>query len=65
MKIWPRHSWEGNIRMDHTEIRWEDVDWIHLAQDIVQWRHYCEHGNEPWGSMKNGNFLTSLATISS
>jgi hypothetical protein len=28
----PRHRWENNIRMDLTEIRWEDVDWIHLAQ---------------------------------
>jgi hypothetical protein len=24
-----RHRWEGNIRMDLTEIQWEGVDWIH------------------------------------
>ena len=24
--------WEGNIKIDFWEIRWEDVDWIHLAQ---------------------------------
>jgi hypothetical protein len=23
----------GNIRMDLREIRWESVDWMHLAQD--------------------------------
>jgi hypothetical protein len=25
--------WEDNIRMDLTEIGWEVVDWINLAQD--------------------------------
>jgi hypothetical protein len=24
--------------MDHKEIRCEDVDWVHMAQDRVQWR---------------------------
>jgi hypothetical protein len=27
----PRHRKEDNIRMDLGEIRWEGVDWIHLA----------------------------------
>jgi hypothetical protein len=27
----PRRRWEDNIRMDFREIRWEDVDWMHLA----------------------------------
>jgi len=27
----------NNVRMDHREIRWDGVDWIHLAQDRVQW----------------------------
>jgi hypothetical protein len=34
----PRRRWEDNIRMDLTEIGWEGVDWIHLAQDRDQWR---------------------------
>jgi hypothetical protein len=25
------------IRMDHREIEWEGVDWMHLAQDRNQW----------------------------
>jgi hypothetical protein len=29
---------EENIRMDIREMRWEDVDWIHLAQDRDHWR---------------------------
>jgi hypothetical protein len=26
-----------DIRMYFREIRWEDVDWIHMAQDRDQW----------------------------
>jgi hypothetical protein len=28
-----RCRWEDNIRMDLREIRWEVVDWMHVAQD--------------------------------
>jgi hypothetical protein len=34
----PRRRLEDNIGMDLREIEWEDVDWIHLAQDRNQWR---------------------------
>jgi hypothetical protein len=34
----PRRRWEYNVRMYLREIRWEVVDWIHLAQDRDQWR---------------------------
>jgi len=30
--------WGDNIRMELKEIGWEGVNWIHLAQDTVQWR---------------------------
>jgi hypothetical protein len=26
-------GWEDNIRINLREIWWQDVDWIHLAQD--------------------------------
>jgi hypothetical protein len=29
---------EDNVRMDVREIRWEVVEWMHLAQDRDQWR---------------------------
>jgi len=29
---------------------------MHLAQDTDQWQA-CEHGNEPEGSIKGGEFL--------
>jgi hypothetical protein len=32
-----RHRWEDNIRLDHREIEWEYVDWVHLAQDRDRW----------------------------
>jgi len=33
----PRRRREDNIRMDLRETGWEDVDWMHLAQDRNQW----------------------------
>jgi hypothetical protein len=27
------HRWKNTIKMDSKEIRWEFVDWIHLAQN--------------------------------
>jgi hypothetical protein len=33
----PRHRWEDTI-MDLMEIRWEAVEWMHLAQDRDHWR---------------------------
>jgi hypothetical protein len=32
-----RHSWKENFSMYPREIGWEDVDWIHLAQDRDKW----------------------------
>jgi hypothetical protein len=34
----PRRRREDNIRMDLKEVVWEDVEWMHLAQDREQWR---------------------------
>jgi hypothetical protein len=34
----PRRRWVYNIKMDHTEIGWDGMDWIDLAQDRDQWR---------------------------
>jgi hypothetical protein len=36
--VGPRRRWEDNIKMDLRETGWEGVDWIHLAQDMDQWR---------------------------
>jgi hypothetical protein len=55
-----KHIWEDNIRMVLTEIIWEPVDWIHMAQDRDQWRDLV-NTNEPWGSVKGGKFLEELS----
>jgi hypothetical protein len=33
-----RRKWMNNIKMDPREIGTDDMDWIDLAQDRVQWR---------------------------
>jgi hypothetical protein len=34
----PTRRWVYNIKMDLTEIWWDGIDWIDLAQDRDQWR---------------------------
>jgi hypothetical protein len=34
----PWRRWKYNIRKDLREIGWEDVDWMHVAQDRNQWQ---------------------------
>jgi hypothetical protein len=41
--------------VDLREIGWEGVDWMHLTQGSVAGS--CEHGYEPLGSTKGGEFL--------
>jgi hypothetical protein len=33
----PRHRWEDNTKMDLTEIGWDRMGWIDLAQDRGHW----------------------------
>jgi hypothetical protein len=33
----PRRTWENNIKIVVKKTGSEDVDWIHLAPDVVQW----------------------------
>jgi hypothetical protein len=36
----PRLRWEDNIKLDLREIGIDGANWIHLAQDRVQWRAF-------------------------
>jgi hypothetical protein len=36
----PRHRWEDNIKVDLREIGIDGANWIHLAQDGLQWRAF-------------------------
>jgi hypothetical protein len=33
----PRRRWEGNIRMDVRDMKWEGIDAMRVAQDRDQW----------------------------
>jgi hypothetical protein len=33
-----RRRWVDNIKIELREIKWDDMDWIDLAQDRDQWR---------------------------
>jgi hypothetical protein len=56
----PRRRWQDDIRKYLTEIAWEVVDWIHLAQYRDQCADSCEYDNNaPSGSIKGGELLTS------
>jgi hypothetical protein len=54
----PRHRWE-DIRMNLREVGWEDVDWIHLAQDRDKWQDFVNVVMYLRVQEKVGNFLTS------
>jgi hypothetical protein len=41
-------------------IEWEDIGWIHVAHYRDQWRAGVEHGNEPLGFIKAGEFVDHL-----
>jgi hypothetical protein len=34
----PRRRWVDSIKIDFTEIGWDGMDWIDLAQDRDRWR---------------------------
>jgi hypothetical protein len=59
-----KRNWKDNIRM-HLKgyrLRMCGLDSFGSGYDIAEGS--CDHGNEPSGSIKGGNFLTSLATVS-
>jgi hypothetical protein len=48
----PKRRWVDNIKIDHNEMRWDDVNCIDLAQDRDQWRVVVKTVIEPSGSIK-------------
>jgi hypothetical protein len=47
--------------MNLTEIGLEDVDWVHLAQDMKPMVGPRDYGNEPSGSIRGEEFLAQLS----
>lgn len=52
--------WVDNIKMDIKEIGWDDVYWIHLTQDRVQWPGVVHTVHERSGQLKGGKILGKL-----
>jgi hypothetical protein len=50
-------GWEDNIKTELEKILWKRVDWMRLPQDEAEVSGCCEHGKEPSGSIKGGEFL--------
>jgi hypothetical protein len=51
----PRHRWEDikvNLRLISLEV-WTGFIWLRIGTGAG----FCEHGNEPSGSVKGGEFL--------
>jgi hypothetical protein len=38
----PRHGWEDNTKTDLKEIKYEGVNWVHMAQNRIQWHEHME-----------------------
>jgi hypothetical protein len=38
----PRRRWVDSTKIDLREIRWDGMDWIHLAQNRDQWRAFVD-----------------------
>jgi hypothetical protein len=59
----PRRRWEDNIEMDIQEVEWgtwTGFIWLRIGQEAGT----CECGNEPTSSIKCGEFLEWLRTVS-
>jgi hypothetical protein len=54
----PKLKCEENVGIYFREMGWEEVEWIQLASD--SWSS-GEHGTEPSGSMKAGEFFDQLS----
>ena len=39
------------------KLKYEDVDRFRLTRDRKKWGGFCQHGNEPSGFVKFGEFL--------
>ena len=50
------HMWKDNIKVDLKGIRWDSMDWIHLAQDRDQWQAVMNIVMNLWVTPNSGIF---------
>jgi len=54
---------EQNFKMNHTNVQWEGMDWIHLAQDRDRWQGFVNMAVNLQVSYNVGNFMAGLRTV--
>jgi hypothetical protein len=52
----PTHRWESNVEMDLTEVGWEGMGWVKLAQYRFWLATPCKNCSEPSVNINNGRF---------
>jgi hypothetical protein len=57
----PRRRWEDNIKLDLRETGIDGANWIRLAQNRIWLAGFCEHGNEPSGSIRRRDIFDKLS----
>jgi hypothetical protein len=57
------YKWKDNIKMDHTEIGCECVDWIQVAQDSFQMVSFYIYSSETSRFHKSREFLDQPRTV--
>jgi hypothetical protein len=55
--------WNGNIKMDHKEIRWEEFDWIDQIQDRNKWQVAVNAATNICVVYSLGSFMTGQGTV--
>ena len=58
------NNMQDNITTDLTEVRWNGLDRIHLAQEGDKWRAVVQKVMNIWVAYNEGCYLTSWGTLS-
>ena len=58
----PKRRWEDNIKMDLTDVAWDGMEWIDLAQDRESWRALVNEVVNLRIAPNAGNFLSTWRT---
>jgi hypothetical protein len=55
----PKHKWANDVKMCVTEMGWEGLNWMHLAQDRDKWQALVNTVMNLWVPQNSGSFSTS------
>jgi hypothetical protein len=55
-----RQTWEDNIEVHLRELAIIGTNWVRLAEDRAQCRHFVNTFNDPPGSIKKGGYFLAV-----